>query len=357
MKKIIICCDGTWNSPDQKDQGLPIPTNVTKLARAIKPVDTGKISQVVYYDQGVGTEGGTVDKLLGGATGLGISQNILDCYRFLAHNFLEGDEIYCFGFSRGAFTARSFAGLVSAFGLLSKSDLGELPHLYELYRVEPAERPNHKLYKQVEALTANNSKPRFRLMGVWDTVGALGAPTPMLGWITKKLWVKFHDTALRNVDYAYHALAIDELRDPFKPSVWTAASEDIKEIKQVWFAGSHSNIGGGFADQGLSDTAFTWMVKMATQRGLEFEKAYLNNPAKVAPNFKGDIVNLYKGVYKVLGAYLRPIGQLHEDTREKKSGVNEMIHQSVLDRHADQMESFNSEHADYGIKHLPVEPY
>jgi uncharacterized protein (DUF2235 family) len=355
MKKIIICCDGTWNSPDEKKNGIAVPTNVTKLTRALLPTDANKIDQVVFYDQGVGTEGSLTDKYLGGGTGWGISKNIIDCYRFLANNYHDGDEIYCFGFSRGAYTARAVGGLVAWGGLLAKHQLENLPDLYELSRVDPKDREKDPLYKKLQPIIASTIKPRIKFMGVWDTVGALGAPTPMLSWITKKLWVKFHDTSLRNVDYAYHALAADELREPFRPSVWTGANDNIKEIKQVWFAGSHSNVGGGFPDAGLSDIAFSWMIKMASLRGLEFNQSYLT--AVLKPNSQGELVNLYKGVYLVLGAYPRPIGQLHEDTDEKKVGVNEMMHQSLLDRYTAKLPALNSDNIDYGITHLPVEPY
>jgi uncharacterized protein (DUF2235 family) len=242
-KKIIICCDGTWNSPDQSSDGRPVPTNVVKLVRALNPIDANNVAQIIYYNQGVGT-GDVVDKLIGGSTGYGISQNILDCYRFLANNFVPGDDIYCFGFSRGAYTARAFAGLVASYGLLPKQELDKLPIIYKLSRIVPEKRPKHKFYQEVESLKSISNKPRFKFIGVWDTVGALGAPTPMLGWITRKIWVGFHNTRLNNIDYAYHALAIDERREPFKPNLWTHAG-DSKEMKQVWFSGCHSNIGGG----------------------------------------------------------------------------------------------------------------
>ncbi len=355
-KKIIICCDGTWNSPDQEKDNLPIPTNVVKLVRAIAPLDKQDVSQIVFYDQGVGTTGGPVDKLVGGATGMGISRNILDCYRFLANNYQKNDEIYCFGFSRGAFTARSLAGLVSEFGLLSKFDLDKLPSVYKLSRVRPEKRQRHKLYAEVDALRANSRKPRLKFMGVWDTVGALGAPTPFLGWITRKLWVGFHDTRLANIDYAYHALAIDERRKPFKPSIWSHVGDSL-EMKQVWFSGAHSNIGGGYPDAGLSDVAFNWMVKMAVQRGLEFDPVYLSDPQKVDANYEGELIDSYTLIYKTLGPYLRPVGQLHDDPNDKQRCANEFMHQSVADRVDKKLIGLNPENCTYGLKNLPVESY
>ncbi len=350
-KKIIICCDGTWNSPDQGT-----PTNVFKLKAALSETDSNGVEQRVFYDVGVGADSGFIDKYVAGATGMGISKNIKDCYEFLAENYQEGDEVYCFGFSRGAYTVRSFAGFVSGYGLLARQKLDQFDLLYDLYRTPPAKRPAHKNFAQAEALKSETAKPRFKLIGVWDTVGALGAPTPLLGWISRKLWVGFHDTELRNTDYAYHALAIDERRKPFRPSVWTKADTCL-EMQQVWFAGTHSNVGGGYDEAGLSDTAFAWMIKKAQLRGLKFDSAYLDDPKNLNQNYRGDIVDSYSLPYKIFGPYLRPIGQLHDDVAANKSGVNEMMHKSVLNRRAEGLPNYNPDNTLFGLKNLPVEAY
>lgn len=349
-KKIIICCDGTWNSPDQA-----VPTNVFKLKRALLSVDSNQVRQLSFYDPGVGANGGLIDKYLGGATGMGISENIEDCYRFLADNYQEGDEIFCFGFSRGAYTVRSFAGFVTSYGLLQAQNLDQFNLIYDLYRTSPAKRSNHKNFAKGEALKAKAVKPHFKFVGVWDTVGALGAPTPLLGWITRKLWVGFHDTELRNTDYAYHALAVDERREPFRPSVWTKADE-CKEMQQVWFPGAHVSVGGGYKDAGLSDTALVWMIKKAQLRGLEFDQTYLSDQQNVNQNYRGQLIDSYSAAYKIFGPYLRPIGQLHEDVQADKAVVNEMLHESVVKRNADGLFTFNPENTAYGLQNLPVEP-
>lgn len=350
-KKIIICCDGTWNSPDQV-----ISTNVCKLKKALLPVDSQQVRQLVFYDPGVGANGGLIDKYIGGATGMGISENIEDSYRFLTDNYQEGDDIFCFGFSRGAYTVRSFAGFVSSYGLLAAEDFDQFKLIYDLYKTPPAKRASHKNYAKGEALKAKTVKPHFKFIGVWDTVGALGAPTPLMGWISRKLWVGFHDTELRNTDYAYHALAVDERREPFRPSVWTKADQ-CKEMKQVWFSGAHSNVGGGYKDTGLSDTAFSWMIKNAQLRGLEFDQSYLSAPQNLSENFRGQLVDSFSLAYKVFGPYLRPIGQLHEDVSVDRTGVNEMLHESVVKRNAAGLFTYNPENVAYGLKNLPVEPY
>lgn len=349
MKKIIICCDGTWNSPEEDT-----PTNVLKLKNALLEQDSQQVQQLVFYDVGVGADSGLINKYIGGATGMGISKNVRDCYEFLAQNYQAGDEIYCFGFSRGAYTVRSFAGFISGYGLLAEPELGQFDLLYDLYRTPPEKRAGHKNFAKAEAIKAKTAKLRFKLIGVWDTVGALGAPTPMLGWISRKLWVGFHDTELRNTDYAYHALAIDERRQPFRPSVWTKA-KDCQEMQQVWFSGTHSNVGGGYYDAGLSDTAFAWMLKKAQLRGLEFDQVYFKDPNNLNPNYRAAITDSYSLAYKMFGPYLRPIGQLHEDVKVDKSGVNEMMHESVVKRHTEGLATYNSENTAYGLKNLPVE--
>lgn len=282
-KRIIICCDGTWNEPDE------IPTNVTKLVRGIAPLSQDGVHQVVFYDQGVGT-GGKFDRFIGGAFGSGLEKNVLDCYRFLTHNYQLGDEIYTFGFSRGAYTARAFIGLVNAVGLLEKSTLDKLKQAYKYYRTEPDKRP--------EALYADNYRPDIRMIGVFDTVGALGAPTRFLGKFTRN-WVGFFNTRIcAQVKYAYHALALDERRGPFQPDLWTGTLQDDQYMEQCWFAGAHSDIGGGYTESGLSDIALQWMVGKALALGLEFNQHYLD--AQCKPDLSMSPHNSYSFSYKLL---------------------------------------------------------
>lgn len=364
-KRILICLDGTWNEPEEKSGESVTPTNVLKLVRIVKPIDSAGVHQIVFYDQGVGT-GGAVDKFLGGSTGLGISQNIRDAYRFLAHNYNDGDEIFCFGFSRGAYTIRSLGGLIASVGIMPKDHLQHLPILFEYYRTEPKERANLKDYKLIQKLKKDAIKSPIKFMGVWETVGALGAPTPFLGWITKKLWVGFHDTALSNIQYAYQALAIDERRGPFAPSVWTAKGDEVEEVKQVWFSGAHSNIGGGYLDACLSDIAFRWIVKMAQSRDLEVDPDALTQVIHSDyPNWKKEPENSYTTSYRVLEKlnvpmYLRPLGQKLRDVKAELKVVGERIHQSAVDRfngYQNGRLSYNLEHFEHGVKTLPVEPY
>lgn len=328
-KRIIICCDGTWNEPEKMKNGRRVPTNVVKLVRAIEPRDEARgIDQVVYYGRGVGTGAfGYVDKYLGGGTGLGISRNIRDAYQFLALNYVEGDEIFCFGFSRGAYTVRCLSGMLDAAGLLDKNDLDHLPDAYAYYRTPPEKRASSKYHLRLIDLP--RSRPKIKLLGVWDTVGALGAPTPMLGTISKKLWVGFHDAALSSlVENACQALAVDERRGPFAPALWDRRTGQ-KSVRQVWFAGVHSNIGGGYADGGLSDLALVWMVDRAREEGLVFDDKYLRDSKRVDPQYAGKLEDSFSLGYRFLQAlrvkpYPRPIGQFPD--------MGEMVHESVIKR-------------------------
>ncbi len=328
-KRIIICCDGTWNEPERKKEGWRVPTNVLKMVRAIEPRDhESGMEQVVYYGRGVGTGTiGFVDKYLGGGTGLGISRNIQDAYQFLAHNYVEGDEIFCFGFSRGAYTARCLSGMLDAAGLLDKSDMDRLPDAYAYYRTPPEQREASKFHLRLRDLA--RSRPKIKFMGVWDTVGALGAPTPLLGKISKKFWVGFHNAALSGlIENAYQALAVDERRGPFVPSIWDRRTGQ-KNLQQVWFAGVHSNIGGGYPDSGLSDVAFLWMTNRAMEHGLLFDSNYLADRSKVSPQVTGMLEDSFSLGYKMLQALRVPpcprsLGQ-HMD-------MGEMVHESVLKR-------------------------
>ena len=200
MKRIVICGDGTWNERDRLDKttGTRRPTNVTKTARAVLPRDAKGASQVVYYHAGVGT-GGVLDSLTGGAFGDGVEHNIREMYRFIAYNHEPGDELYLFGFSRGAYTVRSLAGFLDFAGLVSKSEDYYVPDLYACYvaaRGRPV-CPDLPGWKRLFVDPCRNgpgarlqdrraTSPKVRFLGVWDTVGSLGPPG-LLGQIARRL--------------------------------------------------------------------------------------------------------------------------------------------------------------------------
>lgn len=272
MKRLVICCDGTWNKPENQNV-----TNIEKIARTIEtdPANAGGVQQLVQYISGVGANWYWADRMLGGAFGLGLFSNVTKAYRFLALNYEPGDEIFVFGFSRGAYTARSLVGMIDRVGLLTCDALidEKLPEAVDRYR---------QRHGKGRAFGSSNKefirdfchKPQVEFLGVFDTVGALGVP----GALARRH--KFHNVNLSEaVRCARHALAIDERRIKFEPSLWeideSLGPDQESRVKQVWFEGAHSDVGGGYGETGLSDTALLWMADEATRAGLSFERRRL----------------------------------------------------------------------------------
>ena len=270
VKRLVVCCDGTWNKPDN----VAI-TNIEKIARTIqtdaKACDD--VQQLVLYVGGVGI-GYKLDRLLGGAFGSGLFNNVKTAYRFLALNYEPGDEIFVFGFSRGAYTARSLVGMIGLVGLLTRRSLiaDKLPEAVNRYqRRSPAGRPFGASNEEFKRDFCHPQTPT-KFLGVFDTVGALGVP----GTMPKDH--QFHDIRLGDsVLCARQALAIDEGRMTFEPCLWQAPldRDNPDRVKQVWFEGAHSDVGGGYPDTGLSDTALLWMVSEANRQGLVFDESLL----------------------------------------------------------------------------------
>ena len=296
-KRIVIACDGTWNRPDQIHGGEVTPSNVTKLALAVAE-DDGGIAQCVFYERGVGT-GGFVDRIGGGAVGIGLSRNVLAPYRFLVQQYVPGDDLYLLGFSRGAFTARSLAGLIGNCGILRPEHAGAVEDAWALYRsrAEPT-RPSGNAARLFRRTYAYREQPRdgdhrdmedrtpIRFLGVWDTVGALGIPIPapvpkqVRAYLSRR-W-SFHDVQLgAHVWHAAHAMAIDERRRPFEPTPFErqADAPSAQTIEQVWFAGVHSDVGGGYPDPRLADVTLLWMVEQARAHGLAFKPDWFRRTA------------------------------------------------------------------------------
>ena len=219
-KKLIVCADGTWNSDNNEtDPGFPGATNVTKIARSLLPTDKDGVQQVVRHIDGVGSEVGI--KVRGGAVGRGLFRNVLAGYRFLYQNYEEGDEIFLFGFSRGAYTARSLAGLVRNSGLLKRGDESFEEEAVEIYRdYAPETAPDGERSTRFRA--AHSWEAEIDFIGVWDTVGALGIPGLDGSFrVLKGLDWQFHDVTLSSrVKKAFHALAIREHRAEFMPTLW-----------------------------------------------------------------------------------------------------------------------------------------
>lgn len=301
-RRLVFCFDGSWNKLDTKSH----PTNVVLLAESVPPVDHEGVQQIVYYDEGVGTA--SDETFRGGAFGKGLVQNIREAYRFLIFNHLPGDEIFVFGFSRGAFTARSFIGFVRAAGILKVNDASQISEAWQLYQkcasreadddelfdfrgrycpdlcVSEAERDR----RRAEGGNAAAELPllRIRYCGVWDTVGTLGwkAVTAVIDRRKDKAY-EDHDVDLStSVDAARHALALDERRVHFMPTLWSnlvelnASVEEPRKkrgevYQQKWFAGDHGSVGGGGPERGLSNAALHWVLRGAIEQGLSVNLA------------------------------------------------------------------------------------
>ncbi|CAM3771623.1 DUF2235 domain-containing protein [Tsukamurella ocularis] len=259
-KTLVICCDGTWQKPDNQHV-----SNVEKIARGVAPVGHDGEAQIVYYQRGVGSAGSGIERVLAGALGIGLDTNILDCYLFLALNYESGDRISVFGFSRGAYTARSLIGMIAHVGLLTRDGVAQdkLPEAMAVYRARPAgttEDPKHTAaLARLRPYCHDAGTVTIDTLGVFDTVGALGLP----GIARAKY--RFHDVELSHtVCRARQALALGERRRLFAPCLWGGAHRDIR---QVWFDGVHLDVGGGYQNSYYSDRSLLWMVGEAAQRG------------------------------------------------------------------------------------------
>lgn len=279
-KRLALFFDGTWNAADSKGD----ETNVARLARAVQ-ANSGDKPQIALYLRGVGTTGSQLQQLLAGATGDGVDENIRAAYMFLCQNYLPQDEIFLFGFSRGAFTARSLAGFIGKCGLLKRQQLGLVRTAWAYYRSRTPGRSPQDFTLRHGGTSAEpiNHAPRIRFVGVWDTVGALGIPDLA---VTSDLAAQyaFHDTSPSDViDIGRHALAIDEHRSAFVPTLWTQPVAPDTDIQQVWFPGVHADVGGGYARSDLAMIPLRWMADEAKAAGLALDEKQLPQPATLRP--------------------------------------------------------------------------
>jgi uncharacterized protein (DUF2235 family) len=264
-RRIAFCADGTWD-------GVNNNTNVYKISNAI--VDIPGI-QYSFYDNGVGADGTPIEKLLGGAFGTGLFQKIKNGYSKIAGVYEAGDEIFIFGFSRGAYTARSLAGMIANCGLPTKNpDPNLVNTAFDAYRnrdQRAAILATLGAYGLVDA--------KITMVGVWDTVGSLGIPA-IFGGVSPVLY-GFLDTGLNpHIQNAYHAVAIDERRSEFPATLWTTPPAPGQIVEQAYFCGVHCDVGGGYSDDpstgsALSDITLSWIISKAAALGLVFDATVL----------------------------------------------------------------------------------
>lgn len=361
MKRIIICADGTWNKPEV-NVAKDFPTNVLKITRLIKMGNT-QIPQQIFYDAGIGSNITLIsEKLYKGVTGSSLQNHVINCYRYLVHNYCPGDEIFLFGFSRGAYTVRSLCGLINNCGILKHNHANRINEAFFNYQNPHSSfQPNSDF---INNFKTNYTHPRTRItfVGVWDTVGALGIPF--------KSPEVFYDTKMgSNIEVARHALAIDETRKKFKPTLWQSSIIQTTQIEnfgsasalggeimrsdehhdtspdeidqneidqnivstqpatnrnliQMWFVGSHSDVGGGYPPDNdnalLSNVSLLWMIQEAQKKGLEVEE---HSNLLQEKHMFGGIHNSRKHFFLLRPKYYRTI-----------KGPNEEIHSSVFQR-------------------------
>ncbi|MGD2093322.1 MAG: DUF2235 domain-containing protein [Candidatus Aminicenantes bacterium] len=306
-KNIVVCCDGTGNEYNSNN------TNVVKLYHIIKKDPQ---SQIAYYDPGVGTFSSAaaftktakfITKLWGLAFAYGITNNIEDAYEYLMDKFEEGDKVFLFGFSRGAFTVRALAGMLKKCGLLQKGSNNLIPYASKMYRFGDSEVAEG--FKQTFSRECN---PHF--IGVWDTVKSVGL-------IRRR---KFPNAELnKDVKFGRHAISIDEVRSKYRPNLWDEPACKGQSIKQVWFAGVHSDVGGSYPEHGLSDIALEWIIDEAEKCGLEIDEKRYNEEKrckKIAPNHKDKLHNPLFPFWWILGWWKRKVSK------------EALIHPSVFDR-------------------------
>src|SRR5580704_701267 len=265
-RRIAFCADGTWDT-------VTNDTNVYRISKAIVAIPGVQYS---FYDDGVGADGTPIEKLVGAAFGLGLFQKIKDGYSNIASVYEAGDEVFIFGFSRGAYTARSLAGMIAACGLPTKNpDTKLVDTAFQAYRNKDQRAAILATLGAYDLVPA-----KMTMVGVWDTVGSLGIPA-IFGGVSPLLY-GFLDTSLNALILnAYHAVSIDERRVEFPATLWTSAPVAGQTIEQVYFCGVHSDVGGGYepsdADAGtaLSDITLGWMMHRAKDLGLDIAPAAL----------------------------------------------------------------------------------
>lgn len=344
-KNIIVCFDGTGNQFGERN------SNVVNLYRVLR---RDMQSQIAYYDPGVGTMSDPevkaplarkISKYFGLAFGYGLETNIFEAYSYLMDNYQPKDKIFLFGFSRGAYTARVLAGFIRMSGLLEKGCQNLIPYAYRLFK-----NANFKVAAQFKATYARRCPIEF--LGVWDTVSSVG-------WIGKRRTFPY-TAANPDVKTVRHAVSIDERRAYYRQNLWNEEKSPNSDVRQVWFAGVHSDVGGSYpeAESGLSKIALNWMITEAVDHGLEIDrKRYhrfvLGQDKKgeyTGPDWKTPVHKSLKGLWWLLEFW--PKNYTLEHTRyfiprglPRIIAEDSLVHRSVLDK---------IQHGGYQPENLPV---
>jgi len=344
QKRLVVFLDGTWNSVDSN-------TNVWRMQALCAAKGKDNKPQLVYYEVGV-------NGFLGGVFGQGLDENIRLAYEWIVENYSEGDEIFIFGFSRGAFTARSLAGLVALQGILKAGAPIGLTELFARYKKgnsvdsiwtlkdKEASGDTGKMTPQEKWLLKYSQPAKVKVVGVWDTVGSVGVAAGNIPGISRSQFEAYLQTGLfLPIQNGYHALAIDEHRSDFAPTLWdvhhrkdpnapTPPPRPLSGVEQRWFVGAHANVGGGYEGDLLAQAPLRWMMQKAALHGLSFR----SEVALDGNSLKAPIIDSYQsfggGLYRFFSrAFYRSIGR-EPDVRDDgtHTNVNETIDASVFER-------------------------
>lgn len=341
-KRLAIFLDGTWNQVNSN-------TNVWRMRALCASKGADEKPQLIYYEVGV-------NGFLGGVFGKGLDDNIQRAYEWLVENYNDGDEIFIFGFSRGAYTARSLAGLIAKLGILKPGSPIGITELYDRYKHSDEEtiwelvdlaasgKPNN-FTTQENWLLKYSQPANVKVIGVWDTVGSLGLKAFSIDGISRSTLGYLHTGLRIHIQNGYHALAIDEHRGDFAPTLWDvrhpkdpkatiAAPRPLASVEQRWFVGAHANVGGGYQTDLLAQAPLRWMMKKAQRHGLTFRNEVDQDGDALKAMITDSYMQFEYGAYSWVSSPLfRTIGQ-DPDVRGDGShiNVNETIDKTVFDR-------------------------
>jgi uncharacterized protein (DUF2235 family) len=346
-KNLALFLDGTWNEPGDN-------TNVWRLKVLLAGETPAGIPQVAYYHVGVGTR--RSDRLRGGVAGSGLSTNVRDAYQWLIEQYNPGDEVFIFGFSRGAYTARSLAGLIVKCGLLYPGVPMTALEVYTRYQLGKQARPLYEIEYDVQCgktlvdteekrLLSYSRRIPIQMIGVWDTVGSLGIPWTQAHLIGRGHFF-FHNTNLSKLfEHAFHAMAIDENRSPYKPTLWTQyipaggppkPPPERTKVEQRWFVGAHCNVGGGYTRDELAQLPLAWLQSKARECGLAFRAGVGLHGDEILYAPRDSYAEFLHGCWRVLNLGRRFWRSIDSTPLSVRGGtslpVNQVIDASVFER-------------------------
>ena len=338
-RRLAVFLDGTWNAVDAN-------TNVWRMKSLCATKGTDDVDQLIFYAKGV-------NGFWGGVFGKGLDDVIKAAYEWLIDQYVAGDEIFIFGFSRGAYAARSLAGLITKCGLLQAGGALGVKQLYTRYQHSEAdtiwhlfENPVAVTDREEQWLIKYSQRVSIKVVGVWDTVGALGLPFGNIPGISRSSFKWLHTGLRRPLENAYHAIAIDEHRRAFSPTLWTVRKpkepndaetpppRTLNSVEQRWFVGAHANVGGGCDSDLLAQIPLRWMMQKASMHGLAFKHDVDLDGDVLTAKTSNSYADFMYGIYSDFSdRYYRPIGEAPRVLADgTHSNVNETIDASVFNR-------------------------